>query len=315
MREKLNVDLFRFDASCDYLPYYLSCVVEFDKSSKVEHLLEQISKRVEGFSYKNKTVLCRINGRVALGNEMVSQIIRQSGYEWRVEPVSTYRCTKDLTINDDDFQKSFELIAEFADEDDRVYFDSLYAHHYASSGFEFEKSYIGDAVLLCAHRMIFEKKSIHSDKIIKSIAGSEFGLFSCEYEHRLYGGADEAKKIEELKDLARGKKGSKAPAHRQRRELDATNIEAFGIYSGYLNDNIYTKEGIKFERSGSKCGVELLPENRELALKKAAIVLLDAMDSGVQRLFVEDAAAYEFLSRNKRSIARASNRDIDMQII
>ena len=72
-----------------------------------------------------------------------------------------------------------------ATEEDKAYYESLYALHYASETFKFSHDYIGDAVLMLAHKMI-ENGSEHKEAILEAISDKYDGLAACEYENNLF---------------------------------------------------------------------------------------------------------------------------------
>ena len=123
-----------------------------------------------------------------------------------------YRSNNGLKINDDDFMQSFELLAPYASEADLKYYKTLYALHYASETEKFDRAYIGDAVLVLAHKMITEG-SEHTEAILDAITSVDSGLLDCEYENNLFNAQDHTAAIDELKAMV---KPTKNPSFMER---------------------------------------------------------------------------------------------------
>ena len=102
--------------------------------------------------------------------------------------------------------KSFEILAPYASEADLKYYKTLYALHYASETEKFDHEYIGDAVLVLAHKMITEG-SEHTEAILDTITSANSGLFDCEYENNLFNAQDHTAAIDELKAMAKPEEG------------------------------------------------------------------------------------------------------------
>jgi hypothetical protein len=70
-------------------------------------------------------------------------------------------------------------LAPFASEEDLAYYKTLYALHYASETEKFDRDYIGDAVLVLAHRLI-SGGSEHKEEILEAITYPYSSLLDCE---------------------------------------------------------------------------------------------------------------------------------------
>ncbi len=326
MSRSIDIELFCFDASLDFLPHYRTFRIEREAFKTLSDLLAHFKETLLHFDYDEKRTFAKVNGLVTAGECTIETLVNTLGTSWRIEPLSEYRAVKGLRIDDSDFEVAFELIAPFADEEDRTYFETLYAQHYASESFALTHEYIGDAVLLCAHRIIFEKKSPKETEVLHAIAEAPYGLFACEFENNLFEGRDESEKIETLKAKVRSKNGESF-IDRLRTRFTDTSVKSdnytpempTAYYYGYAQNNPSLRETIAnpvtFAYEGKKCGMELLPEAKELAYKKAGKVLLDAIDNGAEALIVESKEALLFLQKHKKAIARSVNRDLPIALV
>ncbi|MBT8348472.1 MAG: hypothetical protein HKP62_03360, partial [Sulfurovum sp.] len=206
MSYKLEIRAFFFNAKTDYLPYYKNFNINADAESTAKELLIQIHEANENFSFPKQRLVMKINGLVVDAKQPVSELVQRFGTSLQIDPVNSYRSNDGLKINDSDFMKSFELLAPYASESDLKYYKTLYALHYASETENFDREYIGDAVLVLAHKMITEG-SEHTEAILEAITSVHSGLFDCEYENNLFIAQDHTAAIDELKAMAKPEEG------------------------------------------------------------------------------------------------------------
>jgi len=194
----LNIRAFFFNSATDYLPYYKNFALKMNKDATLLDVLHQIKERNPDFSFPNKNIIFRVNNLVTTADTKVKEIVDEMGTELQIDPASSYRSTNGLILNDDDFMKSFELLAPFATKEDREFYESLYPLHYASESSLYNKEYIGDAILVLADRMI-QNNSEHQKEILEAISDEFNGIRCCEYENNLFKGEDYSQSIEQLK--------------------------------------------------------------------------------------------------------------------
>ena len=337
MSYTLDIKAFFFNAKTDYLPYYKHFTVTLDENAKAVDMLAAIKAQNENFAYPEENLVFRINDLVVEGEQPMKEVVERLGTSLQVDPVNAYRSNNGLIINDDDFMCSYELLAPYASEEDLAYYKTLYALHYASETEKFDHEYIGDAVLLLAHRLIAEE-SEHAEVILHTISEVHSGLFECEYENNLFNAEDHSEAIEALKLMAKppqkteptfmdkmAAKFIKKPESKKAPVvLTQTEGKEIAYYYGGGNDN---SEAIAkkiaalgatmttFSRAHKLCGLALLEDRKALAFKKAGTTLLDALDSGADILVVENAAAYEMFKKHLSAIERAVGRDIELTLI
>lgn len=333
MLHKLDIKAFFFNAKTDYLPYYKNFEITIDAEATVKELLALIQEKNENFSYPKQKLLMKINSLVVEAKESVASIVERLGTDLTIVPVNSYRSNNGLKINDDDFMKSFELLAPYASESDLKHYKTLYALHYASETENFDREYIGDAVLILAHKMITEG-SEHKEAILEAITSAHSGLFDCEYENNLFNAQDHTKTIEALKAMTKPEEGPSLCAQliarftkKEEKEVEVAvpkravetieDIEEKQVahYHGLASHDAMHKliaeldiKAIHFSRANKLSGLSIVEDNKTLAFTKAGETLLDAFDSGAEVLVVEDVAVLDMFKKNFSAIEKTIGR-------
>lgn len=341
---KLQIRAFFFNAKTDYLPYYKNFTVRLDDDATAKELLAAIREQNENFAFPEENLIFRINGLVVTAEEKMSNIMEALGTELQVDPVNSYRSNHGLCFNDKDFMESYALLEPYCDEADLAYYKSLYPLHYASETSNFKRDYIGDAVLLLAHRLI-EKGSEHKAEILKAISEADSGLFDCEYENNLFDAEDHTETINTLKTMARGttetipsifhvlcskimgrskdEKEKQEPQKRSPQTVVSIEGKNAAYYSGtdVINSTMIEDiqnagaKTVRFDRETKGSGVTLLYDNRRLALTKAGTNLLDAFDHGAKILIVENEDDFEMFTKHQKEIESVMGREIGLEFI
>ena len=337
MQPILEIKAFFFNAKTDYLPYYKQFSINLAEDMKAKDLLASIQEQNENFSYPEKNLVFKINDLVIEGDESMHEIVKRLGTSLQIDPVNTYRSYNGLKINDNDFMQSYEILAPFASEEDLEYYETLYTLHYASETEKFDHSYIGDAILVLAHKLIAEG-SEHKEAILKAITSPYSGLLDCEYENNFFNTQDHTAAIEELKMMVKPPKTpsfmdkltarftkKKATDPKKEQTTPATiSGKNIAYYAGSVTgktDSIHQKiiqsdaKVVSFSRANKLSGLSLLEDNKQLAYTKAATTLLDALDSGAQLLIVEEKEVYDMFKKHFSAIEKTIGRDIDLELI
>ncbi len=335
MSYKLEIRAFFFNAKTDYLPYYKNFDIKVNDDATAKDVLVKIQEENENFSFPKQKLVMKINGLVVDAKQSVSSLVERLGTSLQIDPVNSYRSNDGLKINDNDFMESFELLAPYASESDLKYYKTLYALHYASETENFDREYIGDAVLVLAHKMITEG-SEHREAILEAITSVNSGLFDCEYENNLFNAQDHTAAIDELKAMAKPEEGPSLCAQliarfskKEEKEVEVVvpkravetieNLEEKQVahYYGLASHDEMHKliaqmemKGVHFSRAGKLSGLSLLEDNKELALKKAGAILLDAYDRGAEVLIVEDVDVLDMFKKNYSAIEKTIGRKI-----
>jgi len=346
MQPILEIKAFFFNAETDYLPYYKHFNIDLEKIDlaeelKAKDLLALIQKQNENFSYPEENLFFRINDLIVDGEQNMNEVIERLGTSLQIDPVNAYRSSNGLIIDDSDFMKSYELLAPFASDEDLEYYKTLYALHYASETENFDRTYIGDAILVLAHKLI-TAGSEEKEAILEAITYPYSSLLDSEYENNLFHAQDHTASIAELKMMVKAPK-SDTPSlmdklaarfaekkdtllKKEEKKDTVVTIEGKQIayYAGAvtgktagMHEKIVQADAkmISFARTNKLSGLSLLEDNKELAHTKAATTLLDALDSGAQVLIVEEKEAYAMFKKHFSDIEKTIGRDIDLALI
>ncbi|MEA3456838.1 MAG: hypothetical protein U9R26_10035 [Campylobacterota bacterium] len=330
----LEIKAFFFNAQTDYLPYYRQFSFKLTEEMKSKDLLALIKEQNKDFSYPRENLVFRINDLVVDGDTSMNEVVEKLGTSLQIDPVDSYRSTNGLIINDTDFMKSYELLAPFASEDDLKYYQNLYALHYASETFRFDHDYIGDAILLLAHKMI-QDGSEHKEEILAAIDNPFNGLSGCEYENNLFDACEHTAAIDELKAMTTAgdtnlfvNKIAQLLPKKPVKRADVRSVEGMHVafYAGSDTSREKLKEVnaqirdagafiVNFDRSAKLAGRSLLERQKELAYTKAGTTLLNALDSGAELLIVANTMDLQMFEEHHAAIVKQIGRDIPLALI
>ena len=339
MPQSLHLKAFFFNSKTDYLPYYKQFDISLAEDAKAKDILLAIQAQNDDFNFPDENLIFKINGWVVNAQTTLLDITKKLGTELQIDPVNSYRSMNGLEINDDDFDEAFATIAPFASNEDREYYESLYALHYASESEKFDHEYIGDAVLLTAHKMI-EEGSEYKEQILHALRRHTSGLATCEYENNLFAAPDYGKKIEALKAMAYAHKENsffdklqnkifKTEQKRQQALSKVYSIEALetkniAYYHAGNTEKLTLVESkiaalgskqIHFQRASKLSGFTLLKSCRAMALKKAGTTLLDAFDCGAEVLVVQDKNLLVMFRENHKAIEKVLGREYTLELL
>lgn len=334
MSQKLTIRAFFFNAKTDYLPYYKNFTLSVEDDATAKDLLVQIQEANDMFSFPKQKLFMKINGLVVEAKQSIASIVERLGSDLQIDPVSSYRSNDGLKINDSDFMASYALLEPYATEADLKYYKTLYALHYASETENFDREYIGDAILILADKMIKETPE-NQDAIIGAITSVHSGLLDCEYENNLFNAEDHTETIEALKAMAKpednpsilslimarfsSKKEAevKTPAPSKRNAITIENLADKHVahYAGLAShDEMHAlihklgMQGVHFPRANKLSGLAIFEDNKKLALTKAGTTLLDAFDAGAEVVVVEDTAVLDMFIDNFSEIENVIGR-------
>ncbi len=333
MQHKLNIRAFFFNAKTDYLPYYKNFTMTLEGDAKAVEILKAVKAANDDFAYPEEKLTFKVNELVVTGDETVGTIVEKLGNELLVEPVLSYRSNHCLVINDNDFMERFELLAPYATDEDKAYYESLYAQHYASESSKFNHEYIGDAILLLAHRMI-GNGSEHKEEILAAINDEYDGLNACEFENNLFNGEDHTAAIEALHAMIDRPAASnfleKVTQKLSREAQAAHSVEhmngaGVAFYRGHestpTQEEVFSAieaagaKVVRFARETRLCGRTLIGRQDNLAYLKAATTLLDALDSGADVLIVAGKDDLEMFNKHFAGIQKRIGREIPLALL
>ena len=331
MQHTLNVRAFFFNAKTDYLPYYKNFTMTLEGDAKAVEILANVQAQNEDFAYPEEKLLFKLNDVMLDGTQTIAEVVEKLGDVLQIDPALSYRSNHCLLLNDSDFMKSFALLAPYATEEDKAYYESLYALHYASETFKFSHDYIGDAILVLAHKMI-EEGSEHKEAILSAISDPYDGLAACEYENNLFDAQDHTPTIEALNEMVKHPSQSnfldKIAQSLSKKALpvfEESSLEGLKIacYSPNKEALLRVKDAIvqagatvvPFARESKLCGRTLLGKQENLAYLKAATTLLEAFDGGASFLVVADDKDLAMFETHFASLQKRIGREISLPMI
>lgn len=331
---ELNARAFFFNAKTDYLPYYKNFSLTIDRGMKLKEILGMIKEQNRDFSYPDKDLLFRVNNLIVTGEEELSAVVDRLGTELTIEPALKYRSDNGLILNNKDFMHQFRyILGHYSVKKDLAYYLTLYPLHYASETFNYNHEYIGDAILLLAHKMIADGNE-HKKEILTAISDEFNGISCCEYENMLFADVDHSKAIAELKEMI-GVKREKTLIEKisdltlckkERATLDSIDGQTVAIYAGdKLSDKLIEEAKSSIENSNAKvvefsmstklAGQTLVDSNFEIAYRKAGTMMLDALDSGADVLVCLKDEDLKIFKSILVDAERAMGRDIEITLI
>jgi hypothetical protein len=266
---ELKVKAFFFNAETDYLPYYknFSFNIEENNNLLIEDILPMIKRENFMFSYPDRDLLFRVNGWIMTGKEKLNRVIEKVGTDLTIDPPLKYRSINGLIIDNHDFIHNYRRIfsCAYAKREYLEYYMKLYPQHYASETFEYNKEYIGDAILILAKKLI-EHDSKCKDRVLEAISDEFKGINQCEYENNVLDGKDysadikwlrvELEKYQNVKEhkLNICDKIVSYCLNKKRKEtkIDSVQNKNIAVYIGYNNTN--TKDLVEIYKTITKIG-------------------------------------------------------------
>ena len=129
------------------------------------------------FEYpKGKNAAIQINGKALFITQKIKDIKEFFGKELQLDPLSSKRSVKDLSINEEDFDEKFDLLDAFVEANDRKVFKSYIREHYVSPIINMEENFIGDGLFAFAYDMVI-KYPERKTKILEAIAKKDSGIW------------------------------------------------------------------------------------------------------------------------------------------
>lgn len=328
MSKKVSVELFRFNANDDYLPYYKKYEISYSDSETLLDMLNKIND-IEKFDYKNSNDFnIKINNLYVNVATPISKLVELASAEFQIEPISVFRATSDLIINNEDYIHKMEVFSEYvSDEQMQAYKKEYELDYYASNSYNFNKDYIGDSSILIASDII-EKTPQNRDKMIDYISREEDGIwYHTALSNRVFNYDDvKEQKIQALLSSLPKIKKSKIELSEPRdaqtttisQYFDGFNIASFeGLTqdscSSLINDSKASYVDISLKNEDLAPYSTLV--NKDFSLYIAGDILLQAKDENADFLIVRDSKDIELFDEKQSSISKVMGREIDMPVI
>lgn len=328
MIKEVNVELFRFDAKVDYLPYYKKYVIEYNEKDTVLSLLNKINATDKfGYDATNEFNV-KINNLFLSSQEYIENIVELTSNEFKIEPISIFRATTDLIIDKSDYLSKILMFSEFINPMDMdEYALSLELDYYASNTYEINRDYIGDHALLIANDII-EQIPEETEAILDLISREDDGIwYHTSLENRVFN--YDSTKEARIKNLI-----SMMPQTRYTSINTDSNIDvSIPTISQYFKGfNIASYEGTSKNsctniiKESFASHVELSLKNEDLApystlvsdnfsLKIAGNILIEAKDNNADFLVVRGNGDIALFDGQQKNIEKAIGREIDLPVI
>ncbi len=326
--DHLEVKLFKFNHSIDYLPHYKTYMIEYTNDDCIYDMLNKINE-IENFSYDTKDKCCiNINQYFMNADVLVNDLVLKVGRELQVEPISLYRVTNDLIINSQDYVDKLDLFNKYLTSEEQSEFKNKYKlEYYSSLSMIVNKDYIGDHCLLVANEIIENNNKLEKE-VLEIISNDDTGiLYHTSLKNRLYKDKFDVETVYE-KLLCKSKIYKKLQKRNQEKNVLSEDIAISQYFKGF-NISLYNQEDclfrnvimksratyIQLDSRGYDLALNSSLINKEFSLRIAGEVLLEAKDKNSDFLIVKDKKDLEVFDGMQAKIAKVVNRDINLPII
>lgn len=327
MFNDIEIELFRFDAKVDYLPYYKKYKLEYYEN---ELLLDFFSRlySVEKFNYiAEKEFSVKINNIYFTLDVKVNQVCEiLKTNELVIEPISTFRAIKDLMIDKKDFLDSIAFALDYISQEELEIFAKNYIlDYYASTTYELHKEYIGDSALLLVDFLI--KKMPEKKKLLLSIISDKTnGIFyhtSLEFKIYNYDRKKEELIVNLMQEIPLALKKDfyieDAPAITDVKQMfTGFNIASFDGLDKNSFHSIIDQTDAKFialESAKEDLATHAQEVSMDFSLKIAAKILLEAVDKNADFLIVRGKEDLKLFDQLQNKIEKIIGRDIILPIV
>lgn len=324
----LEIRLFRFNHSVDYLPYYKTYNIKYDEEGCVYDLLNSINE-IDQFSYETKQKCnVNINGYFISSDVLINDIVQSLGNDLTIEPISLYRVTNDLVINTDDYDAKLARFDHFLTTEQKDAFKEKYKlEYYASHSIVIDKDYVGDHSLLIADEIITQNPKNEKD-ILDIISSKDNGiLYHTSLQKRIFQNRYDVEEVYErllhkiplYKNITIVKK--------EKSDLP-TDLEIKQFFKGFFIA-VYNTQGCIYRKLVQKSRASYIHldsrrddlalnsqlVNKDFSLKIAGKVLLEAKDKNADFLIVKDQNDMAIFDAMQKKIEKVVNRDINLPVI
>lgn len=340
MNKEIFIELFRFNAKTDYLPYHQKHTLKYSDADTINDLLTQMYE-IEAFGF-NENMNIKINDLFTNASVLVSDMVERFGNELRIDSISEFRAQKDLLIDRSDFIEKMSLLDAYIDAETKIaYRKSAELAYYASNTLNYNRNYIGDHVLIIAADLI-EKKFELKNEILDILTKEENGIwFHTSISNRLASNVDEAK-IQKLIYLAKeyikpknaiSKKIASALEKEEQgcfeepctssvskisQDFSGFNIAAYhGVEETGLEALINDANAVSVQiaRSKEDLASSSCISDENFTYRIAGDILMEAKDNNADFILVKNERTKEFFDQNQAQMEKLTGRDLGMSII
>ena len=302
----------------------------------LKEILAMIKEKNSMFAYPEIDLVFRVNNLIVTGEEKIVDVVAQLGTELQIDPALEYRSDNGLILNNHDFMHQYRRVFQrhSTSKEDLAYYITLYPLHYASETFNYNREYIGDAILILADKMINDGHH-DVDEILNDINDEFNGISCCEYENNVFNGVDHTETIEKLKKMVNNPRRKASLADKMkgvclnnmRKKIKVDNLEGknIALYVGDTNSDTIIEETqksisdigelIPFDMSTKRAGQSLMKSYPTIAHQKAGKMLLQAFDNGAEVLVFSKDEDFTLFKKNIAQVESAMGREIGLALI
>ena len=340
MKSEIFIELFRFNAQTDYLPYYQKHTLTYSEDETINDLLIKMNE-IDAFGFDENCNL-KVNELYVNASELVAAIVERCGNEIQINPISEFRAKKDLLIDRSDFIEKLSLLDEYIGAEENIaYRKSTELAYYASNTLNYNREYIGDHVLIIAADLI-EKKFELKNEIIEKLISEDNGLwYHTSISNRLLSTEQEekiqkviylaleyikprtkiAKKLASYCDkkiIKNFEETSDASASSVAQSFDGFNIAAYhGVGASQLKELIDASKGsyVQIPSQSEDLASHSAMIDESFSYKIAGDILMQAKDNNADFLLVKNETTKEFLDKNQDKMEKITGRELGMSVL
>ena len=341
MKNEIFIELFRFNAETDYLPYYQKHTLSYSENETINDLLVQINE-VESFGFDENCNI-KVNATYMNARILVSELVAKHGNEIRIDPISEFRAQRDLQIDRSDFIQKLSLLEKYLEAGDNIaYRKSTELAYYASNTLNYNRDYIGDHVLIIAADLI-EKDFTLKNEILELLVNEENGIwYHTSLENRILDSSVE-EKIQRLMYMALRYTKSRSKMKKcladffkndDTASFEASEQSATGpsIAQFFTDFNIASYDGVKESNlkalidDANATYIEIPSRKEDLASNSALIdgsfsyiiagdILMQAKDSNADFILVKNEKTKEFFDKNQDKMEKLTGRELGLCVV
>lgn len=341
MKHEIFIELFRFNAQTDYLPYYQKHTLQYSENDSFNDLLNQMNE-IEAFGFDENCNL-KVNDLYINANELVHRLVSKTGNEIRIDPISEFRAKKDLQIDRSDFIDKLSVLQSYLEAGEHIeYRKSTELAYYASNTLNYKRDYIGDHVLLIAADLIEKDFSLRNE-IIELLISKENGIwFHTSLENRLLDMKVE-KKIQRLMYLCTEyiKPKSKiaktlvklfGEEEKTSFEENSLKVPSSEISQFFTDFNIASYDGVQQSKledlinDAQASYIQIPSRNEDLASNSAFVdenfsfkiggdILMQAKDNNADFMLVKNEKTKEFFDKNQERMEKLTGRELGLSVV
>lgn len=328
MIKELYIELFKFDAKVDYLPYYKKYTIEYNEKDTILSVLNKINS-IEKFDYEATNEFnVKINNLYLSAKEYITNIVELTSNEFIIEPISKFRARNDLIIDKKDYLEKILLFSNYVNPMDIDEYALNYElDYYASNTYKINRDYIGDHVLLIASDLI-EQSPEYTKEVLEIISDKDNGIWYHTALHNRVFNYDISKEAR-IQNLLKMMPQIRYTSINTDSKLESIVPTIQQYFKGF---NIASYEGTTKDscaeiiKDSFALHVELSSKNEDLApystlvsndfsLKIAGDILLEAKDNNADFLVVRGNGDVALFDGQQKNIEKASGREIDLPVI